>query len=158
MDLVFPYQAWLNGNKEVGIEMVKQCKTLCQGRARLKVIIETGVLKEPEIIKAVSVACIRAGADFIKTSTGKVPINATLEAAEIMLNAIKEENAQEHCGFKAAGGVRTANEAREYLNLARNIMGEDWVTAQNFRFGASSLLGDLLEKLGYGAHQSTAQY
>lgn len=158
VDLVFPYQAWLNGDKEVGIDMVKQCKALCQGHARLKVIIETGMLKEPEIIRAVSVACIRAGADFIKTSTGKVPVNATLEAAEIMLSAIKEENAQGRCGFKAAGGVRTANEARDYLNLARNIMGEDWVTAQNFRFGASSLLGDLLEKLGYGTQRTHSQY
>lgn len=145
VDLVFPYQAWLSGNKDIGIKMVSECKMLCQDRgAKLKVIIETGVLKEPATIKEVSIACIKAGADFIKTSTGKVDINATLEAAEIMLSAIKEENAQDICGFKAAGGVRTADEASDYLNLARKIMGDSWVNPNNFRFGASGLLSNLL--------------
>ncbi|MFV0431608.1 MAG: deoxyribose-phosphate aldolase [Alphaproteobacteria bacterium] len=148
VDLVFPYKAWLNGNKEIGSKMVAECKKICEGQAKLKVIIETGILKEPEIIREVSVACIRAGADFIKTSTGKVDVNATLEAAEVMLTAIRDENAQETCGFKAAGGVRTPQEASQYINLARSILGDDWVCPSNFRFGASSLLGGLLGYLG----------
>ncbi len=145
VDLVFPYRAWLNGNKNIGIQMVSECKKLCQDHSsKLKVIIETGVLKDSAVIKEVSSACIQSGADFIKTSTGKVDVNATLEAAEIMLTAIKEAGAQETCGFKAAGGVRTADEAASYLKLARDIMGDSWVKPNNFRFGASGLLSNLL--------------
>ncbi len=153
IDVVFPYQAWLAGNKEIGTAVVKQCKELCvQYGAKLKVIIETGVLKEADIIREVSLACIAAGADFIKTSTGKVPVNATLESAEIMMRAIVEAGAADRCGFKAAGGVRTAEEAAAYLALARNIMGDSWVNPQNFRFGASGLLSNLL-----AAHQGEAE-
>ncbi len=145
VDLVFPYGAWLDGNKDIGRTMVAECKKLCQNySAKLKVIIETGILKEPPIIQQVSAACIESGADFIKTSTGKVEINATLEAAEIMLTAIKEAGAQKSCGFKAAGGVKTADEAASYLHLARNIMGDSWLSPDNFRFGASGLLSNLL--------------
>lgn len=159
VDLVFPYKAWLAGNKQIGVDMVAACKALCKKyNSKLKVIIETGVLKDKDIIKEVSLACIEAGADFIKTSTGKVEVNATLETAEVMLSAIVEAGAQDRCGFKAAGGVRTAAEASEYLNLARRLMGDDWVNPQNFRFGASSLLGNLLESLGINSTASKSSY
>ncbi len=159
VDLVFPYHAWLNGNKQIGIDMVKKCKELClQHNSRLKVIIETGMLKDVNIIREVSLACIEAGADFIKTSTGKVPVNATLESTKAMLEAIKEAHAEDKCGFKAAGGVRTAAEAAEYLALARQIMGEEWVNPHNFRFGASSLLGSLLEALGMESQAEKSNY
>ncbi|WP_448213934.1 deoxyribose-phosphate aldolase [Colwellia sp. MEBiC06753] len=148
VDLVFPYHALMQGNTEIGFTMVAQCKQACKERGvLLKVIIETGELKTPELIAQASEICINAGADFIKTSTGKVAVNATLEAAEVMLNAIKRLNNQ--VGFKAAGGVKTAEDASKYLNLAADINGQQWVNATTFRFGASGLLASLLDCLGH---------
>lgn len=147
VDLVFPYQALMNGDDAIGFEMVKQCKAACHAKkVLLKVIIESGELKSPELIKQASEICINAGADFIKTSTGKVPVNATPEAAEVMLTAIKTLNA--NVGFKAAGGVRTAEDAAKYIEQAKLILGEDWVSPSQFRFGASGLLTSLLTTLG----------
>ncbi|CUA88333.1 deoxyribose-phosphate aldolase [Pseudidiomarina woesei] len=145
VDVVFPWRALKAGNTAVGHELVSACKTACGDRAILKVIIESGELATPELITTASNIAIRAGADFIKTSTGKVPVNATLEAADLMLHCIKQSGSA--CGFKAAGGVRTASEAQAYLELAESIMGSGWLTADNFRFGASSLLKNLTETL-----------
>jgi len=145
VDLVFPYRALMAGNSEVGAEMVKACREICGDTITLKVIIESGVLATPELIKQASLIAINAGADFIKTSTGKVPVNATLEASKVMLEAIKASGLD--VGFKAAGGVKDAQAANEYMQLARDIMGNDWVTADHFRFGASSLLVSLLSEL-----------
>lgn len=156
VDVVFPYQALMQGNSQVGFDLVEQCKKACGEAVQLKVIIESGELKTPELIKQASDICIAAGADFIKTSTGKVPVNATLEAADIMLTAIKESGKK--VGFKAAGGVRTAEEAAEYIALARRIMGADWVTPENFRFGASSLLNNLLTTLGHTTTAPSSSY
>lgn len=147
VDVVFPYQAMLAGDHEVGFELVKQCKAAC-GDKTLKVIIETGELKSAEAIQLASKIAIAAGADFIKTSTGKVAVNATLESAAIMLNVIKDMQMQRRVGFKAAGGVRTAADAQQYLELAASIFGDQWLTADHFRFGASGLLSDLLVTLG----------
>ena len=113
----------------------------------LKVILETGKLKEPKLIAKAATIAMDAGAHFIKTSTGKVKVNATLEAAEVMLETIKTVNPT--VGFKAAGGVKDAKTAKKYLELAEKIMGESWIDRRHFRFGASSLLGNLLETLGY---------
>lgn len=145
VDVVFPYRALMQGDESIGFELVKACKAACGDQVTLKVIIESGELKEPELIRKASEISIDAGADFIKTSTGKVEINATLEAAKIMLNVIKEKN--QKVGFKAAGGVKTAQEADAYLSLAKGILGQDWIHATRFRFGASSLLGNLLSQL-----------
>lgn len=144
VDIVFPYHYLKQGNRSIGASMVKKAKQLC-GNKTLKVIIESGELKTPELIKQASVISIENGADFIKTSTGKVATNATLEATEIMLMVIKESNAK--CGFKAAGGIRTVVEAKAYLDLASKIMGNAWINANNFRFGASGLLNDVLDTL-----------
>ncbi|MBI3286135.1 MAG: deoxyribose-phosphate aldolase [Burkholderiales bacterium] len=141
VDLVFPYRALMAGDAVTGAQMVRACKLAC-GDKTLKVILESGELRTPELIRAASLSAIRAGADFIKTSTGKVAVNATLEAAEVMLAAIAETGGQ--CGFKAAGGVKTAAEAAAYLALADRLLGRDWVHAGHFRFGASSLLDTLL--------------
>lgn len=157
VDVVFPYQALAAGDAEVGAELVKQCKQACGNHVLLKVIIESGELKTPELIRQASEISIDAGADFIKTSTGKVPVNATLEAADIMLNAIKSSG-KHHVGFKAAGGVRTTQDAADYLALADQIMGSAWVTADHFRFGASSLLGNLLGTLGESATATNSSY
>ncbi|GEN28418.1 deoxyribose-phosphate aldolase 2 [Halovibrio variabilis] len=145
VDVVFPYRTLMAGDEETGLELVEMCKAACAGQALLKVIIESGELKEPALIKRASELAIEGGADFIKTSTGKVAVNATLEAAEIMLQAIKASG--QDVGFKAAGGVKTAEDAAEYLALANHIMGPGWATPAHFRFGASSLLGNLLEAL-----------
>ncbi|PIE41972.1 MAG: deoxyribose-phosphate aldolase [Gammaproteobacteria bacterium] len=144
VDVVFPYRALMQGNAEVGHKLVSACKAAC-GDKRLKVIIESGELKTPALIRQASEIAIDAGADFIKTSTGKVTVNATLEAAEVMLNVIKDSG--KPVGFKAAGGVRSVTDAKAYLQLAENIMGKNWISVDTFRFGASSLLNSLLATL-----------
>ncbi|MDN2480350.1 deoxyribose-phosphate aldolase [Vibrio astriarenae] len=146
VDVVFPYRALIAGDENVGFELVKQCKAAC-GDVLLKVIIETGELKEEALIKKASQICIEAGADFIKTSTGKVPVNATPEYARMMLEVIRDMNVAETVGFKPAGGVRTAEDAAQYLAMADEILGDNWVDARHYRFGASSLLTNLLNTL-----------
>lgn len=146
VDVVLPYKTLMAGNTETPTELVRACKAACGAAVKLKVIIESGELNSAELIRQASDLAIAAGADFIKTSTGKVPVNATLEAAEIMLNAIADSG--KDVGFKAAGGIRTSAEAADYLALAERILGKDWINADHFRFGASSLLNDLLTTLG----------
>jgi len=145
VDVVFPYRALMAGNADIGFELVKACKEVCPANVQLKVIIETGELKTEALIRQASEISIDAGADFIKTSTGKVPVNATLEFAKIMLTVISEKNTD--VGFKPAGGVKNAEQAGEYLALAESILGQDWVSPAKFRFGASSLLANLLAEL-----------
>ncbi|NQZ92463.1 MAG: deoxyribose-phosphate aldolase [Moritella sp.] len=146
VDVVFPYRTLIAGDEQLGFELVKKCKEAC-GQTLLKVIIETGELKETHLIKRASEICIEAGADFIKTSTGKVPVNATPEAAEIMLKVIRDMGVSQRVGFKPAGGVRSAEDAKLYLDMAAEILGEEWVDADHYRFGASSLLTSLLNTL-----------
>ena len=156
VDVVFPYRALMAGNRDVGSELVKACKAACGEHVLLKVIIESGELGTPELIRSASEIAIAAGADFIKTSTGKVPVNATLEAAKIMLQVIKEKNPA--VGFKAAGGVKNAAQAAEYLGLAATVLGDEWISARTFRFGASSLLADLLTTLGHQSRTASSGY
>jgi deoxyribose-phosphate aldolase len=147
VDVVFPYRALIAGNSEVGFELVKQCKAVC-GDITLKVIIETGELKTEALIKQASEISIKAGADFIKTSTGKVPVNATPEYARMMLEVIRDMGVAKTVGFKPAGGVRSAEDAAEYLAMADEIHGPAWADSAHYRFGASSLLTNLLNTLG----------
>lgn len=159
VDVVFPYRALMAGDAETGHTLVTACHTLCQkAGVLLKVIIESGELKTDALIRQASEIAIDAGADFIKTSTGKVAVNATPHSAEIMLQTIRDKNAGDRVGFKAAGGVRTAQDAAIYLKLADDIMGEGWADARHFRFGASGLLGDLLTTLGQKAPSSSSGY
>ncbi len=146
VDVVFPYRALIAGDETVGFELVKQCKEAC-GDVLLKVIIETGELKEEALIKKASQICIEAGANFIKTSTGKVPVNATPEYARMMLEVIRDMGVAKTVGFKPAGGVRTAEDAQAYLAMADDILGGDWADNMHYRFGASSLLTNLLNTL-----------
>jgi deoxyribose-phosphate aldolase len=148
VDVVFPYRALMAGNEQVGFELVQACKAACGDGVLLKVILETGELKSEALIRRASELAIDAGADFIKTSTGKVPVNATLDAARIMMEVIKAKNTA--VGFKPAGGVKDAAKAAEYLDLAASILGDNWVSPRTFRFGASSLLASLLATLGHG--------
>ncbi|WP_404823033.1 deoxyribose-phosphate aldolase [Neiella holothuriorum] len=146
IDLVYPYRAALAGDFAIGKLMVVAVKAACKGKAILKVILETGELKQAELIRQISADVIEAGADFIKTSTGKVEVNATLEAARVMLQEIKKHGGR--VGFKAAGGIRTLEQADAYLELAEQICGRSWVTPQHFRFGASGLLDDVMRHCG----------
>jgi len=141
VDVVFPWQALQQGNDAAGRKLVRACRAAC-GRHVLKVILETGALQQPDLIRKAAAIAIEEQADFIKTSTGKVPVNATPAAARIMLQTIADTNPA--CGFKAAGGVRTLPEAQAYLEIAAEILGSDWISPAHFRFGASSLLDNLL--------------
>ena len=159
VDVVFPYRALIAGNETVGFELVKACKEACAAAGvLLKVIIETGELKDPALIRKASEIAIDAGADFIKTSTGKVAVNATPEVAAIMMQVIADKGVQQQVGFKPAGGVRTAEDAAKYLQLADDILGSDWADARHFRFGASSLLASLLNAAGFAGATSDSKY
>jgi deoxyribose-phosphate aldolase len=146
VDLVMPYTRWLGGDVTVARDMIAACKAACGARVLLKVILETGDLRAPAKIHDAAADAIAAGADFVKTSTGKIAVSATLEAAEAMLRAIKESG--QDVGFKAAGGIRDTAAAADYLALADRIMGANWADPRHFRFGASGLLDDLLKQLG----------
>ena len=159
VDVVFPYRALMAGNEQVGFEMVKQCKEACAAaNVLLKVIIETGELKQDALIRKASEIAIKAGADFIKTSTGKVPENATLHSAELMMSVIAEMGVGKDVGFKPAGGVKTAEDAAQYLALADRLLGREWADTRHFRFGASSLLASLLTTLGHAGQKATSSY
>lgn len=154
VDMVIPYLAIANGDKLTAEIMISEAVRFINGRAKLKVILESGLLHLPNLILLASEIAIDNGADFIKTSTGKVSVNATRDAAYIMLKTIARKNPR--CGFKAAGGIRTVAEAETYLELAEEILGQDWISADHFRFGASSLLHDVLSCLGRSSGPSAA--
>ena len=156
VDVVFPYRALMAGNETVGAELVKRCKEACGANVLLKVIIESGELKDEALIRRASEIAIDAGADFIKTSTGKVPVNATTESARIMLETIRDSG-KTNVGFKPAGGIKTAEDAAVHLELADTIMGPEWVDRNHYRFGASSLLGNLLIDLGLKQGESSKE-
>lgn len=148
VDVVFPFRALMAGDEQIGFELVKRCKAACaENNVLLKVIIESGELKTEALIRKASEISIQAGADFIKTSTGKVAVNATPESAKAMLETIRDLGVADKVGFKAAGGVKTTEEAKLYLELASEILGKTWADSAHFRFGASSLLANLLATL-----------
>ena len=117
--------------------------------ATLKVIIESGLLKEPELIRRASIMALFSGADFIKTSTGKDCPGASLEAAYIMARVIKEyaDKFGVKCGLKVSGGIRTPEEAVQYYCIVKSVLGEDWLNNKLFRIGASSLEANLRKKI-----------
>ena len=148
IDTVIPYRAMLRGDEAAVTEHV-EALVEASGDARLKVILETGELGEEALVRRAARLAIEAGADFVKTSTGKVAVNATPDAARWMLEEIRDAGSA-HVGLKPAGGIRTVEDAGAYLALADEIMGEGWARKATFRFGASSLLGNVLEALGEG--------
>jgi deoxyribose-phosphate aldolase len=119
------------------------------GDAHVKVILETGELGTYDNVRRASLLAIAGGADFIKTSTGKLSSAATLPVALVMLEAIRDvfEETGRRVGFKPAGGIRTAKQAVQHLVLVHETLGEDWLTPDRYRFGASSLLNDILMQL-----------
>ena len=140
IDMVLSRGALLAGEDTLVRDEVALMKEACQGRT-LKVILETGELPSPTLIAKASQLAIDGGADFIKTSTGKIGVGATLEVAEIMLTVINEnvKKGKNWVGFKAAGGISTPEEALAYAEMAKKIMGDDFVKNQTFRIGASRL-------------------
>ena len=141
VDVVFPYRALIAGNEQVGFDLVKACKEACAAaNVLLKVIIETGELKEDALIRKASEIAIKAGADFIK------------------LEVIRDMGVQQSVGFKPAGGVRSAEDAQKFLAIADELFGADWADSRHYRFGASSLLASLLKALGHGDGKSASSY
>jgi len=143
VDVVLPYKALLAGDDKAVTQLLNAVRNACPGLL-LKVILETGELKTPALIQRASQLALQAGADFLKTSTGKTPVNATVEAAQVMLAAIAVgPAAKEKVGFKASGGIRTAQEAMLYEALVAQTLGADALNPKRFRIGASSLLNDI---------------
>ena len=141
IDLVAPLDAIMEGDVGIVGEMVEACRDAVGPDVSLKIILETGRLQRPDLITAAARSAVMAGVDVLKTSTGKVEVGATLEAALTLLSVIQESDGL--VGLKVSGGVRTADQAAGYLYLARQMMGEDWITPDHLRIGASSLLADL---------------
>lgn len=147
IDIVLPLWAFLEGHLETCKKEISDIKKVI-GDVHLKVILETGVLNVDQIWQA-SILAIEAGADFIKTSTGKLPQAASPEAAFVMCLAIKQhfEETGKKVGFKPAGGIVTPEDAILYLTIIQEILGEEWLTPELFRIGASRLANNLLEKI-----------
>jgi deoxyribose-phosphate aldolase len=143
IDVVLPWRAFLEGDRAGALDVVERTREACP--VTLKVILESGALEDPAVIGSAARDALAVGADFIKTSTGKREPAATLPAAAVMLEAVRDHGSG---GFKASGGIRTAGQAAEYLELADAIFGPEWVSPSTFRFGASSLLADLLGRAG----------
>jgi deoxyribose-phosphate aldolase len=143
VDVVLPYRHLMAGDEAAVSKLLQAVRLACPGLL-LKVILETGELQTPELMTRASQLALDAGADFLKTSTGKTPVNATLDAARVMLGCIAASpTARDRVGFKASGGIRTVQEAMAYQQLTQQLLGLSQLTAQRFRIGASSLLGDI---------------
>lgn len=148
IDMVINRGYFLSGNYQGVFDEIVQIKQAC-GEAHLKVILETGELASYDQVRLASEIAMEAGADFIKTSTGKVTPAATLPVTLVMLQAIADFHRRtgKKIGMKPAGGIRTAKQAIQYLCMVNETLGSDWLTPDLFRFGASALLNDLLKQV-----------
>src|SRR5438094_3257349 len=158
IDMVIDRGSFLSGRYAKVYDEIRAVKDAC-GEAHLKVILETGELGTYDNVRRASILAMAAGADFIKTSTGKVTPAATLPVSLVMMESIRDFQREtgQNVGFKPAGGIRTAKQAIQYLVLLHETLGPDWLTPDRFRLGASSLLNDVLmqiEKERSGAYQS----
>jgi deoxyribose-phosphate aldolase len=156
VDMVIDRGAFLAGNYFRVFDEIRRTREAA-GEAHLKVILETGELETLDNVRRASMLAMSAGADFIKTSTGKVSPAATLPVTLVMLEAIRDFNDATgvQVGMKPAGGIRTAKEAMRYLVVLNETLGEDWMSPDWFRFGASSLLNDVLMQIRF---QETGRY
>jgi deoxyribose-phosphate aldolase len=148
IDMVIDRGAFLSGHYAKVYDEVRRVKEVC-GRAHLKVILETGELGTYDNVRRASLLAIAGGADFIKTSTGKIQPAATLPVTLVMLEAIRDvyEETGKKIGMKPAGGIRNAKQAVQYLVMVNETLGPEWLTPDLFRFGASSLLNDVLMQI-----------
>ena len=149
IDIVMPVGKFLSGDYESMCDEIEELKAVC-GDKTLKVILETGALKSPENIQKAAILALYSDADFIKTSTGKGYPGATPEAVYVMCQTIKKYHSitGRKVGIKVSGGVRTAEEAVRYYTIVKEILGNDWLTKELFRIGASSLVEDIERRLG----------
>ena len=147
-DIVMPVGKFLSGNYEEMCEDIQELKETC-GDAAMKVILETGCLKTASNIKKASILSMYAGADYIKTSTGKEKVAATPEAAYVMCQAIKEyyDETGIQIGFKPAGGINSVMDALIYYTIVKEVLGEKWLTNKWFRLGTSRLANMLLSEI-----------
>ena len=148
IDIVISIGKFLEGKYQEVFDEISEIKAAIRN-AHLKVILETDALKTAENIYKASILAMAAGADLIKTSTGKIAVNATPEATYVMCHAIKdwyEKTGQKVC-YKPAGGVSTTEEAVQHYTLVKEILGNDWLNNQSFRFGASRLANNLLTSI-----------
>ena len=151
IDIVISIGEFLDGDYQTMCEEIQELKDACKA-AHLKVILETGALKTASNIKKASILSMYAGADFIKTSTGKMQPAATPEAAYVMCEAIKEyyDKTGNKIGFKPAGGINTVHDALVYYTIVKELLGEEWLNNKMFRIGTSRmanlLLSDILEE------------
>lgn len=162
IDMVIDRGAFLAGDDARVFEEIALVKAAC-GKAALKVILETGELGTLDNVAAASRLAIAAGADFIKTSTGKIQPAATMEVGLVMLEAIREHYLEtgQKIGMKPAGGIRTSKEALHWLVMVAETLGTDWMTNERFRFGASSLVNDILHQIARradGHYQSPRRF
>lgn len=157
IDIVIGREHVFTGNWGAIYDNVKAYRQACGDTAHLKAIIETGELATLTNVYKASIVCMMAGSDFIKTSTGKTAVNATLPFSLIMCRAIRDyhERTGFQIGFKPAGGIRTGKDALAWLTLIKEELGDGWLNADLFRFGASSLLGDIERQL---SHHVTGRY
>ena len=148
IDIVLNLGYFLDGDYEALCDEIAEQKAACRN-ARLKVILETGALRTAANIKAASVLSLGSGADFLKTSTGKGYDGASLEAAYVMCSCIKEfyEATGVKVGFKASGGVSSTDDAVKYYTIVKEVLGEEWLTNEYFRIGASRLANSLLSDI-----------
>lgn len=148
VDIVISIGTFLSGAYQTVFDEIKAVKKAI-GNAHLKVILESGVLDDPQKIWDASVIAMEAGADFIKTSTGKMDPAATLEAVYVMCMAINEFHKKNNkkIGLKPAGGISTGKQAIEYYAVVDSILGKDWLNSGLFRIGASSLANNLLSEI-----------
>ncbi|MGO1118145.1 deoxyribose-phosphate aldolase [Rhodovibrionaceae bacterium A322] len=156
IDIVISRRQALTGDWPALYEEIKAFREAC-GPAHMKTILATGELGTLRNVAKASAVCMMAGADFIKTSTGKEPVNATLPVSLVMMRLIRDywERTGEKVGFKPAGGISTAKDSLNYLALVKEELGDDWLSPHLFRFGASSLLGDIERQL---EHHVTGRY
>jgi deoxyribose-phosphate aldolase len=145
VDVVLPWRALAAGDERPARELLAAVRTACSGLV-LKVIVESGELREPALVRRACEIALDAGADFVKTSTGKTATGATPDAAEVMLRAVAE--CGRAAGFKASGGVRTVADAARYAALVEHHLGAAALVPQRFRIGASGLLDDIEAVLG----------
>ena len=153
IDMVISRGMFLAGERGRVFDEIAATKEAC-GTAHLKVILETGELETYDLVRQASDLAIAAGGDFIKTSTGKVQPAATMGVTLVMLEAVRDHYLRtgRRIGVKPAGGIRTAKQALHYLVMVKETVGDDWLNADMFRFGASTLLNDLLRQLGKLRH------
>ena len=162
IDMVIDRGAFLSGQHAQVHDEIATIKDAC-GTAHLKVILETGELVTYDKVRLASLIAMEAGADFIKTSTGKIFPAATMPVTLVMLEAIRDHYFETgvKIGMKPAGGIRTAKQALHYLVMLKETLGDDWLTPELFRFGASSLINDVLMqivKLSDGRYQGCDYY